>query len=187
MLKLISAIFPLCFVISLSMSQLASAHARIAHDSTVTKTLTGTATAWSDNALLPGPSSQSVSITITLDTTSGACTYNFPPSQFTDPSTGVTVTVTTKPGTATTCQFDASTGALTLNGTLELQDVPLIGTVDTQPSTLSTENTATAADGTALAGKRLDSSNNITIVGASSFDAIGMTTHLQMEIVGTLN
>ncbi|HZR40799.1 MAG TPA: hypothetical protein VFB12_11815 [Ktedonobacteraceae bacterium] len=189
MLKRMTVIFPICLIICLSMSALASAHVRqqVSPNDTVTKVLSGTATAWSDNALLPGPSSQSVTITLTIDTAAGTCTYTFPPTQFTDPSTGVTVTVTTEPGTATTCQYTASTGVLTLNGTLELQNVPLIGTVDTQPSNLSTENTATAADGTSLAGKRVDASNNVTLVGTSSFSSIVGTTNLQMQIVGTLN
>src|SRR5581483_6625906 len=85
MLKRMTVIFPICLIICLSMSALASAHVRqqVSPNDTVTKVLSGTATAWSDNALLPGPSSQSVTITLTIDTAAGTCTYTFPPTQFT--------------------------------------------------------------------------------------------------------
>lgn len=183
--KMMLIIAPLCLALCLSMSLVASAHTYNAKD-TITKTLNGTTTGWSDNALFPGPASSSIAITMNIDSTTGNLTYTFPATQLTDPSTGVTLTVTTAPGSATTGTYDATTGALTLNGTLELQNVPIFGTVDLQPNTLSTENSLTAADGTQLTGQRVDSNGNVTLVGGSSFTSAGITTNLQMRIVGVL-
>lgn len=178
-------IAPLCLALCLSMSPVASAHTTSARD-TVTKTLNGTSTGWSDSTLFPGPASSAIAITMNIDSTTGALTYTIPATQLKDPSTGVTITVTTAPGTATTGTYDAATGALTLNGTLEFQNVPIFGTVDLQPGTLSTENSLKAADGTQLTGQRVDANGNVTLVGGSSFTSAGITTNLQLRIVGVL-
>lgn len=183
--KMMLIIAPLCLALCLSMSLVASAHTRTAKD-TVTKTLNGTSTGWSDSALFPGPASSTIAITMNIDSTTGALTYTFPATQLKDPSTGVTITVTTAPGTDTTGTYDATTGALTLNGTLQLQNVPIFGTVNLQPGTLSTENSLKAADGTQLTGQRVDANGNVTLVGGSSFTSAGITTNLQLSIVGVL-
>jgi hypothetical protein len=183
--KMMLIIAPLCLVLFLSTSLVASAHTSSAKD-TISKTLNGTATGWSDSALFPGPASSSIAITMNIDSTTGNLTYTFPATQLKDPSTGVTITVTTAPGSATTGTYNTTTGALTLNGTLELQNVPIFGTVDLQPGTLSTENSLKAADGTQLTGQRVDANGNVTLVGGSSFTSDGITTNLQLRIVGVL-
>jgi hypothetical protein len=183
--KLMIIIAPLCLALCLSTSLIASAHTNSSKD-TITKTLNGTSTGWSDSFLFPGPATSTIAITMNIDSTTGAVTYTFPTTQMKDPSTGVTITVTTAPGTATTGTYDATTGALTLNGTLELQNVPIFGTVDLKPNTLSTENSLKAADGTQLTGQRVDANGNVTLVGGSSFTSSGITTNLQLRIVGVL-
>jgi hypothetical protein len=185
MMSIMAIITPLCLILCLSTGLVASAHTSSASD-TVTSTLNGTATGWSSSTLFPGPTSSAVAITMNIDNTTGALTYHFPAAKLTNPSTGVTITITTAPGTATTGTYNAATGALTLNGTLQLQNVPIFGTINLQPGTLSTENSLKAADGTQLTGQRVDANGHATLVGGSSFTEDDITTNLQIRIIGVL-
>lgn len=197
--RLLAIIMPLCLALSLSFSltafaqparQTTAAQARQANASctpTVTKTLTGTVTAWTDNAEFPGPASQSVSASINLDSSGAVCRYSFNSFVLTDPSTGNSITVVGATPASNPGQLDASTGSLQLNGSLVLDSVPLVqGQVTTTQGTLSTDSTINASDGTSHSGQRLDASNNIALVGTTSFTDL-ITVNIQLQIVGTLS
>lgn len=192
-------VVPLCLALSLSFSlpafaqqarQTTATQARQATTSCTTtdpRVLSGTVTAWTDSFEFPGPASQSISVSIGLDSSGAVCTYSFDPFTLTDPSTGNSITVESAIPSSNPGQFDASTGSLMLNGSLVLDNVPLIqGSVTTTPGTLSTDSTITASDRTTHSGQRLDASNNIAVVGTTSFTDL-ITVHIQLQIVGTLN
>jgi hypothetical protein len=67
-----------------------------------------------------------------------------------------------------------------------LQNVPVAGTVTTKSTSLSTENAITIPNGTQYSGKRLDASNNITLVGSTSFKVAFVTVNAQMRVTGVL-
>lgn len=153
---------------------------------TSTRILNGTATVWTDSNLFPGPATHAVSITNQIDNSTGAVTATFAPFTLNDPSTGRTITISLPAGTTATGQFNASTGSLTLTGPLVLQNVPVAGTVTTKSTSLSTENAITIPNGTQYSGKRLDASNNITLVGSTSFKVAFVTVNAQMRVTGVL-
>lgn len=188
MSRLLAIVIPLCVVLSMSFPAFAQARqAAASPDSTVTKTLAGTVTGWTDNALFMGPASQNISVSISINTTTGACKYSFAPFTITDPKTGASITISSAPASKNKGKFVASTGFLSLTGSLQLQNVPVFGTVTTKTGTLSTDTTITASDGTKHSGHRLDSSNNIALAGVTSFTQLGITVHIQLFITGTLN
>jgi hypothetical protein len=153
---------------------------------TSTRVLNGTATVWTDSNLFPGPATHTVSITNQINNSTGAVTASFAPFTLTNPSTGKTITVSLPPGTTATGQFNATTGSLTLTSPLLLQNVPVAGTVTTRSTTLATDNTITIPDGTQISGKPLNASNNITLVGNTSFKVAFVTVNVQMRITGIL-
>lgn len=196
MLRRLAIIIPLCMAFALSFSlpafaqsarQTTTARPAASCTTAVTKTLTATATAWSDNFEFPGPASQSVTASINLSSTGAVCGFSFASFMLTDPSTGNTITVVKATPSSSPGQFNSSTGALSLNGTLTLDNLPLIqGQVTTKTGTLSTDSTITASDGTTHSGQRLGSGNSIALVGTTSFTDF-ITVHFQLSIVGTLN
>jgi len=153
---------------------------------TSTRVLNGTATVWTDSSLFPGPASQNIAITNHINNSTGAVTASFAPFTLTDPSTGRTITVSLPPGATATGQFNASTGSLTLTSPLQLQNVPVAGTVTTRATTLASDNTITIPNGTQYSGKPLDASNNITLVGNTSFKVAFVTANAQMRVTGVL-
>jgi hypothetical protein len=153
---------------------------------TSTRVLNGTATIWTDSSLFPGPAAQTISITSHINNSTGAVTASFAPFGLTDPSTGRTITVSLPPGTTATGQFNASTGSLTLTSPLLLQNVPVAGTVTTKAITLATNNTITIPSGTQYSGQPLNASNNITLVGNTSFKVAFVSANAQMRITGVL-
>jgi hypothetical protein len=197
MSRLLAIITPLCLALSLSFSmpafaqqarQNTTARPAASCTTTTTKTLSGTVTVWTDNFEFPGPASNTVSASIVLDSSTGAvCSFSFASFTLTDPSTGNTITVVKATPASNPGQFTASTGALVLNGTLTLDNLPLIqGQVTTKQGSLSTDSTITASDGTTHSGARLGSGNSIALVGTTSFTDF-ITVHLQTSIVGTLS
>lgn len=189
MFKLFALAIPLCLALSLSIGLPAFAQARqatVSPNATTSKVINGSFTVWTDNALFAGPASQTVAINLSIDSASGAVTYTFSPFMVTDPASGNTVTVSSAPGTSNTGQFDAATGQLVLNGTLQLQNVPIVGTVTTKASSLSTETTITASDGTTHSGQRLNANNQVELDGTTSFTSLGITANIQIDLVGTL-
>lgn len=205
MFRLLALIIPLCLALSLSFSlpafaqqthQTTTAHAHQASTSCTTPTSwllsspAGSVTVWSDSPEFPGPGTSNgvANISVTLDASTSpevVCTFSLEASfTVTDPSTGNTITVVSANPSSSPGQFNPSTGALTLNGSLVLDNVPLIqGQVTTNPGSLSTDSTITTSAGTVISGKRL-SSGNITLVGATQFTDL-ITVHVQTQIVGT--
>jgi hypothetical protein len=153
---------------------------------TSTRVLNGTATVWTDSNLFPGPATQTISITNHINNSTGAVTATFALFKLTDPSTGRTITISLPPGATATGHFNASTGSLTLTSPLQLQNVPIAGTVTTKATTLATDNTITIPNGTQYSGKPLDASNNITLVGNTSFKVAFVNANAQMRITGVL-
>jgi len=179
--------FVVLICLSLSISLASSPKASAQANATVTHTFSGTVTSWSDNSLFAGPASQTITSTVSYDSTTGAVTaFSFPPFQLTDPATGNTITVSLPSGATPTGTFDATTGAFTVTTPLELQNVPLFGTVTTSPITLSTENSISPPDGNTYAGSREDASGNITVVGQTSFTDI-ITVNIWIRIVGVVS
>lgn len=153
---------------------------------TSTSVLNGTATVWTDSSLFPGPAAQTISITNQINSSTGVMTASFAPFTLTDPSTGRTITVSLPSGSTATGQFNASTGSLTLTSPLLLQNVPVAGTVTTKATSLGTKNTITIPNGTRYSGKPLNASNNITLVGHTSFKLAFVKANAQMRITGVL-
>jgi hypothetical protein len=153
---------------------------------TITRILNATVTAWTNNRLLPGPFSQTISIINKINTSTGAVTATFAPFKLTDPVTGRTVTASLPAGTTATGHFNASTGALTLNSPLLLQNIPLIGTALTKSVTLATGNTITTPNGAKYSGQALNALNKITMVGGTSLQTGLLNANVLMRIAGVL-
>ena len=207
MFKFLAITMPLCLAFVLSFSLPAFAQPTRSAQAAVTCTANQTwllsapigntstpqglpgVTAWSDSSFIPGPgfSTQVANITVQIDSSTGnVCTYHLNAS-FTikDSTNGTVITITAATPSSTPGTFNASTGALTLNGTLTLKNLPFTqGTVTTAPSSLSTESTVTTSAGTTITGSRVDASGNVTVVGASTFVDL-VTVHSQTRFVGT--
>ncbi len=199
MFRILAVTMPLCLVLGWSFSLPASAHqARPAIPASCTANQTwtlnspaGSVTVWSDQSPFPGPgtSNQAAIATITLDATTSPntiCGFSLnSPFTVTDPKTHNTVTISKVTPCSPAGTFDPTTGALTLNGTLTLNNVPLFqGAQTTKCSTLSTENTINPPDHSTHSGKRVDSSGNVTLEGQTSFTNL-ITVNIWSQFAGT--
>lgn len=206
MSRILVVMIPLCLALSLSFSlpafaqparQATATHARQATTSCnsptswVLSAQPGNVTVWSDSFEFPGPaqSNEAANISVTLDSSTSpevVCTFSLEaPFTVTDPSTGNTITVSSVIPSNSAGQYDPSTGSLTLNGSLVLDNVPLIqGSVTTDPGSLSTDSTVTTSAGTMITGQRCNASNTCALVGATKFTDL-ITVHTQTQIVGT--
>ena len=201
MFRILGIAMLLCLALGLSFSLPASAHqARptIAASCTATQTKTvdsptGDVTVFSDQSPFPGPatSNNDANAPVKLDASGNVCSFSLTASfTVTDPHTHNTVTVSA----VTPCSsngsmgtFNSTTGALTLNGTLTLNNVPLFqGPQTTACASLTTEGSVTTNGGVKLTGSRVNSTTNaVTLVGATSFGSGFFVVHTWAQFVGT--
>lgn len=157
---------------------------------------TGGITTFSDNSLLPGPdaSQSAVTVSVSLDSSSPTehvCTFSLTSGPFTvkDPNGNTAEVKSLNPSTVNSPgSWTPSTGALTFDGTVTLDKLPLLqGSFVTADGTLSTENNVTTNGGVNLVGVRCNSQHVCTIVGATSFNGGGFigTVHVWLKAVGT--
>ncbi|HZO73534.1 MAG TPA: hypothetical protein VFB60_15140 [Ktedonobacteraceae bacterium] len=199
MFRILGITMLLCLALGLSFSVPASAHqARptIAASCTANQTWlldspAGSVTVWSDQSAFPGPgtSNQEAKATVTLDATTSPntiCGFSLQSSfTVTDPHTHNTVTISKVTPCSPAGTFDPTTGALTLNGTLTLNNVPFFqGAQTTKCSTLSTENTINPPDHSTHSGSRVNSSGNVTLEGQTSFTNL-ITVNIWSQFAGT--
>lgn len=135
-------------------------------------------------------SNQEVKITVTLDATTlpnTICSFSLQNSFTVTDASGNTITVSAVTPCSPAGTFDPTTGALTFNGTLTLNNVPFFqGPQTTGCSSLSTENTIHPPDGSTHKGSRVSppSGGNVTLVGAWPFSGL-VTTDIWVLFVGT--
>lgn len=200
MSRLLAIMVSFCLALSLSMVLPALTHqAPQAHAATCTSThtmtftaTTGNVTSYSDNSLLPGPdtSQSQVGVSVSLDASNNVCTFSLN-AAFTvkDPNGNTAEVKSLNPSTVTSPgTWNPTTGALTFDGTVTLDKLPLLqGSFTTADGTLSTENSVTTNGGVHLTGVRCNAQHQCTLVGATSFNGgvfVG-TVHVWLKAVGT--
>jgi hypothetical protein len=201
MFRVLAIAIPLCLVLGWSFSVPASAHqARptIAASCTVSQTWTldapaGGVTVYSNQSPFPGPgpSNNDANVTVTLDASNNVCGFTLNASfTVTDPHTHNTVTVSavTPCNNPTFGAYNPTTGALTLNGTLTLNNVPLFqGPQTTKCASLTTEGSVTTNGGVVLTGSRVSppSGGNVTLVGQTTFGSGFFVVTTWTQFTGT--
>lgn len=198
MFRILGIAMLLCLALGLSFSVPASAHqARPTIAASCTnKTLdapAGGVTVYSNQSPFPGPgpSNNDANVTVTLDASNNVCGFTLNASfTVTDSHTHNTVTVSA----VTPCSinnsfgsFNPTTGALTLNGTLTLNNVPLFqGPQTTKCASLTTVGSVTTNGGVKLTGSPVNSSTGaVTLVGQTTFGSGFFVVTTWTQFTGT--